>query len=423
MQNELDLERTRYFMPYIRRFLFPEAEPSKASASACKRYQLDFERTGLPREGTLSGFDNQDGHPFQAPFEFKRIELMLFGYNIGFLVIELKCLSEMTTFADQMILAGLFRMLAPYVVGQKLPVLTLDGKSLNVPQLVSNLLSEAGGRTPGVLATTPAQVAEFPVSLFYDDRMMTYCFSCLSGKLPTSDLIQLDRGMRKQTIIPFDDDSVQKSQIAREQGDEQWLQCRWQGFTKEGGVLVAFDNEEFNRIHLPNYFTTYYFDVFIFATLQRAALLNLNERLSDIPNLTEDTWSSRKVLRKLRHDILLFRNQCCFSQVTLRERGLQLWRKWMSAYDNETLMTEVDHQSKELESYFQSVSRERMEWVARIGGFLAAVVPGILGMNVVLGDEPWVTNLKVILISTVSVACGIFALYILVRKPSAEHRT
>lgn len=51
MSVESDAERTRYLVPYIRRFLFPEADPQRSPATACQRFELDFTIAGVERSG------------------------------------------------------------------------------------------------------------------------------------------------------------------------------------------------------------------------------------------------------------------------------------------------------------------------------------------------------------------------------------
>ena len=100
-----------------------------------------------------------------------------------------------------------------------------------------------------------------------------------------------------------------------------------------------------------------------------------DKRLADIQALTRGSGASRRLLRRVRRDLLLFKNQCWFSQITNRERGLVLWKKWQKVFETRTLLREVNEQSEELNNYLQARYRERMEWLVRIGSFLAAAIP------------------------------------------------
>ena len=86
--------------------------------------------------------------------------------------------------------------------------------------------------------------------------------------------------------------------------------ARWEGFSKDGGSLVVFNTDAYHERYAGVYQGTYYFDVFLLAALQRVTLLTLFERLADIQALTRGGGASRRRLRRVRRDLLLFKNQC-----------------------------------------------------------------------------------------------------------------
>ncbi len=180
--------------------------------------------------------------------------------------------------------------------------------------------------------------------------------------------------------------------------------------------MLPFDVEEFNRVFLGQYHSSYYFDIFLLASLQRTALLLLFERLSDIRSLTALSWESQKTLRRLRKSVLLFKNQSWFSQITHRERGLVLWRRWQSVFEVEKLMREVNDQSTELNTYLQDRARQQIEWGVRIGGFLATSLPAIFGLRVFLGNAPWVDSLRWVLALMVLLGATVFGWFVLFRE-------
>jgi hypothetical protein len=146
-------------------------------------------------------------------------------------------------------------------------------------------------------------------------------------------------------------------------------------------------------------------------------LLALFDRFSDIRRLITGSGASRELLRRVRRDLLLFKNQCWFSQITNRERGLVLWKKWQKVFETRTLLKEVNEQSEELNAYLQARHRERMEWLVRIGSFLAAAVPIIFGLDQVLGQQGWVSSLRWWLFAALAVGAALFAYLVVFRQP------
>lgn len=435
-----DVERTEYFLPYIRRFLFPSLygkpdvpAPRAAKEPTCTHYEFDLTRLGpADREGlplTLRCHDSRKRLDFEYPLLLENAQLILFSYRVGFLVLRFRCADPEATFFDQMNAAVYLRTIAPLYRGFAMPTLSPSplvpsgekggpegAAGFHIPQLLPFLLAEFGGRS---LPTAPAELpaaGPLPVKPIYDDRMMAYTFSCLDKETCLTDPERCQGLLQQATVVDFEEQPSGPRGKQLEAGPEAWLRTRWQGFSKEGGSLVVFDTDRFHERFLGVYHATYYFDIFLLATLQRVTLLNLFERLSDIPTLTTGSLKSGKLLRRVRLDLLLFKNQCWFSQITNRERGLQLWKKWQEILENRTLLEEVNEQSEELDNYLRSRMRERAEWLVRLGGFLAAAVPAIFGLETFLGREEWVRNLRWGLLSALVVGTGVFAYFVFFRK-------
>jgi hypothetical protein len=138
-------------------------------------------------------------------------------------------------------------------------------------------------------------------------------------------------------------------------------------------------------------------------------LITLFDRLSDIGSLTTGGRESHRLLRKVRYDLLRFTNQCCFSQITNREKGQELARRWQDVFENRTLMAEVHEQSDQLDSYLRNRATQQVETLVRLGGFVATAVPAVLGLNVLFGDRPWVDNVKWGLLIALVTGTGLFA--------------
>lgn len=416
-----DIERTEYFLPYARRFLFPslyEATLEKTQEPSCQHFRFDLSCLGQGAEQslpfTLQCQDDRKKHTFSFPMKLHEIRLSVFNYHVGFLVMRIENTDTRSTFFDQMNAAMYFRLIAPLYPKFSMPQFVFNQETWEMSQLLPFLLAEFSKNktipsSPSLLPTEKHKHKWLPVKPFYDDRMMVYTYSCIQSQTTLSEIESNQQLLNKYTLINYNPDMQEfSSPVARDTKElKDWNQLRWWGFSKEGGSLAAFDSNRFHEKFLGTYFTTYYFDIFLLAAMQRITLLLLFERLSDIPSLT--TGDSDKIIRRLRKDLLLFKNQSWFSQLTNRERGLQLWRNWQNVLENRELLAEVNEQAQELETYLQSLSRERIDWIIRLGGFLATAVPAILGLPVLFGQAPWVRNAQWILLVVILVGTGAFA--------------
>jgi hypothetical protein len=96
-----DLERTEYFLPYVRRYLFPELEIWSAHhrdpdvEPSCVRYQFNLNHLGAAEGETLRfvlrGRDTRKDLSFDGAVELEAPELILFSEGVGFLVLSFQC--------------------------------------------------------------------------------------------------------------------------------------------------------------------------------------------------------------------------------------------------------------------------------------------------------------------------------------------
>jgi hypothetical protein len=71
-----------------------------------------------------------------------------------------------------------------------------------------------------------------------------------------------------------------------------------------------------------------------------------------------------------------------------------LWKRWQQTLETHTLFQEVNDQSAELDAYLQARYRERMERLVRLGGFLAAAVPLVWGLDNLFEKAEWARVLR-----------------------------
>ncbi len=434
-----DVDRTEYFLPYIRRFLFPslfESSQDGPELQTCRHYEFPLELLGGNSDGVryqVGCWDTIRDLNQTFPVNLDRIELTVFSYRVGFLVLRFRCCDEEDTFFDQMKLAHALRFIRKPHDDFALPILSpqpttadhsAQSTTYDMPRLVSWLLDEfrrdtrPSANTPTDQPTGgPSLHSRLPVRLVYDDRLLVYTFSCLDK---TSCLDEPDTNrtlLARHVVVRFDDETqaTGRARTPDRPGDD-WRRKRWESYSKDGGCLVVFDTDEYHRTAIGGYWETYYFDVFLLAALQRVTLLSLFERMADIRSLTGSSHESRVQLRNIRYDLLVFKNQCCFSQITNRERGLTLWRKWQNVFETESLLSEVNEQSEQLDGFLEIRSRDKNERLLRLAGIVTTITPAIFGLEVVFGEEPWLAGVKWALLIALFFGVGLSALMILNRE-------
>ncbi len=413
-----DLERTGYFLPYIRQFLFPSLYGAEHQGEVPSAY-FDYDLANLnpdtspePVDLEFEGMHSRSELPIRASIQLTRVSVHLFSVGAGFLMLRFRSRPG-STFFDQMGVLGHLRLISPLYLGYEMPTLRMGAQRFTTPQLVNFLLGVLH-REPHT-ASRPAEIPAdqpLPVRLIYDDRMMVYSFSCIEAESALADGIKVDRFFRRETPLPVRSPRPSEASLAK----RAWLYDRWEGYSKDGAIQIAFDKDDFNRKFLGLYGETYYFDIFVLACLQRIVLLLMFENLSDIPALTQQGARSRRKVQAIQRDLLRFKNQCWFSQITNRERGLELWKRWQEVFESQTLLDEVNEQSSELEHFLQSQTRERVEWIMRVGAFLAATIPIVLALDQLLGDAPWVVAAKTWGLLALVAGSGVFGLFMLARK-------
>jgi hypothetical protein len=421
-----DVDRTEYFLPYIRRFLFPSLFADKAAGDereqpkpTCWHFVFDLARLGPAGKGglplTLRGHDRRKNMDVEHPLLLESIDLIVFCYRVAFLVFRFRGTEPGVTYFDQMEALAYLRTIAPLYRDFEMPELVTAGTRYRMQTLLPYLLAEfAPGPVPAVPAS-PTPNVPLPVKPTYDDRMMVYTFSCLDRDTVIPDVRQCQNLLERYAIVNFDPNDFSRPPGDGDTSPTAWMRARWQAFSKDGGMLLVFDTDRYHAQYLGVYHGTYYFDIFLLAALQRVTLLALFDRFANIQELITGSRASRKLLRRVRRDLLLFKNQCWFSQITNRERGLTLWKRWQKVFDTRTLLREVHEQSSELDTYLQARYRERIEWLVRIGSFLAAALPVVLGLERFLGQEKWIANLRWVLLAALAAGAAAFAYVVVFR--------
>lgn len=381
---ESDRLRTEYFLPHIIKFLFPTMYCSsteyeaigKQSASILQELSsLDFimkpEALEKYRKFHLSG----DAAEYDLSFE--NICLKVFNGGVGFLFFEISPDVEGLTLNDVITINQLLRPIRPLYQGS--PVATLIQKSRDRIVTVKNLLEELLNE----IYHSHVYSTHYNI---YMDRLLFYTYVCLNRHSLTDnrwiyqrlDLLEALRGLSH--YYPYQENT----HVISPQEEEAIYYSRHKssiyGFSKEGGVLLSMDRDPSGRIippnadaaYIPNYFSTYYLDIFLLALYQRISLINYCRKLSMIKSILSD----KNQIEHIRFEILKFTNTAWFTQITNAELGMGIWKHWFRLFDNDILYTEVKQGLDELDDFLENKRQSRFS--LKLGIVTALTIPPTL---------------------------------------------
>jgi hypothetical protein len=86
--------------------------------------------------------------------------------------------------------------------------------------------------------------------------------------------------------------------------------------------------------------------------------------------------------------------------------------KWQKTLEMRALFEEVNEQSAELDAYMQARYRERMDHSVRLGGFLAAAVPLVWGLDRFFEGAEWAKVLPWVVLALLLVGSAAAAWYL-----------
>ena len=389
--NEKEMRRIEYFLPYMQRFLFPathwgEKEKrlfrdkfyrkknkrgkrtgwfvrTRQAKRLCKDHVVRWRRDfgDMPLDFVLS---NGNGSQFSA--RWKKISLFLYSTGVGLLVMEVEKsgrsvdlrLSELALFNKTLNCLDkvLFGNLAPALVnGVPLRTLILD---TFLKPFVGRSILEADNYNLG------------KTFLHY------CCLACLDGTQyaePANDYYN--------NFALMQDDSDFKVL------DFKGTRC---GFTPKGiHILAVAEQKGWPGVSdFLRHWQTFYLDIYLHAFYQNLSLIKFSRELSGIDELLND----RRKLEQLQRLFLNFTNKTWFNLVTSAPFGQKLWKKWKDVMVLEELYKEVKLQLSEFNSYTEQVKKERFSRILNalsIVGTSLAITYGLFTSGILRLNESW----------------------------------
>ncbi len=344
-QQKNDESMYNFFLPYMRKFLFPtifwrdyEIKQFKkmkwknkvdlVSKLSCVEFEYDLQNIKM---GTM------DARRYgKIKFDISNIRLICFEPGICFIDIKAQIddSSEFIEFDKILDFNHNFRSLTPRAVNRIKNKNMMHGNNINriedIAIFINSLVSSYETKD---------------IEKIYYDKMFIYSYMCVHDWKKQSDFELLKNDFLKfQYVIDSANKSTYMSESKEIQDD---MYSRWEysmfGFSRESGVAFVSDEEKYNVTMLPYDFEKKYFYIMLLAFYQRLSLISFSQDL-----IKKD----KTKIKDLNEDLTRFTHFSWFSQITNSDYGTCMWKRWKKAFELDELYEEVH---KEYSEYYDSV--------------------------------------------------------------------
>ena len=401
-----DEKMYNFFLPYMRKFLFPTVYWSDKYKKKFKQYDIDLKSTVLKHsscntfEYDLNYLKNKILNKRRADiidFDVTEIKLICFEPGICFFDIKAEIDEEEEIIDIENIIDfnSIFREITPdncNVKNTNISVRSLD----NINDIAIFIKSTIAGFESDNLENK------------YYDKLFTYTYVCLD-KLSWSRPEDVNKIKNSFFKLQYNMDTKNTSLLNSEYDRiNENLYSKWQyslfGFSRESGLIMASEVEKYNITYMPHTFEKNYFYMLLLAIYQRISLINLSQEL-----ISGDKTKANKLQGKLTR----FTQITWFSQITNSENGMDIWKKWKDAFELENLYEEVHRQCNE---YYNMVSASVQDRISAILFIISIASVVLAGMQIVVPMLNIENELVELLVITLVIAiCSIYPAYRILR--------
>lgn len=354
MNESDDLDTHSYFLPYVKKFLFPTLYWSSnyrqqfKNMSHNKKLNKISKLTSIKFEYKIDESEQNNYKFSKSDINFKilKIELICFELGICFLVFKTELdKADFIYSSDILDFNYKFRTINPrYLKKKKSQGIFLMNEEFNDVEDLSSFIAH--------LLYGYEDVEKENI---YFDRLFTYSYMCLD-KDEWNEEKGLDRIINEfykyQYVLPGDFDATFDADFKgiKENSYRRWKYSMY-GFSRESGVVLASQIELFNRNKLPIHYETMYFYIFLLAFYQRIALILFSQELMS---------SGKNKIDNLKQRFTKFTHFCWFSQITNSEQGMDIWKKWQKSFELISLFDEVQKEYSEFYDYTVARGQEKI---------------------------------------------------------------
>ena len=400
---ETDKESYDFFLPYMKRFLFPtlfwnlDYEKQFKAMSLSKKvynisklscitfdYQLSSIKTGSVELGRRFGEIN---------FDISSIRLIVFKGGICFLDIktEIEEPREYIDFNKLLDFNNSFRKLTPRGIGSLSKLTKMKARNIdkieNIAIFIKSIIS--GFETKDI-------------EKMYYDKMFTYSYACVDDWKKENDFDTMKNDFLKFQYVM----SSKSSAIFNKNCTTLYenMYSRWQysmfGFSKESGVVLVSEREKYNITKMPYNFEKKYLYMLLLALYQRITLMNFSQDLAK---------KDKSMARSLTNRFTKFTHFSWFSEITNSENGMEIWENWVKAFKLKELFDEVHKEYIEYYDFVKSTGQERFNLVIMLTYVVNIAFSGIsLFANLFNFREHWLAPVILALMVTAMSSYPIF---------------
>lgn len=351
-----DEESYDFFLPYMRKFLFPtlfwnvnEIKKFKKSGSFRKSLSLSklsciTLKYNLSRikKGIITDIQGKN-----INFDISDIRLICFEPGICFFDIKTQIdeKDELIDFDKVLDFNHYFREYTPHLRKSSIDAKIVENiKSINIPKFIKDITSNYEIKS---------------LDKKYYDKMFTYSYVCVDGWEKDSDFDKMKNDFYKFQYVMHSQSSAIFNKECDKLADNAY--SRWQysmfGFSKESGVVFVSDKEKYNITRMPYNFEKRYLYMVLIALYQRISLINFSQDL-----MKQD----KTLIKKLKKNLTRFTNSSWFGQITNSEHGMDIWESWQKAFGLHELYDEVHKEYLEYYDFVVSNGQSRISSILMI---------------------------------------------------------
>lgn len=415
------LDNTYFFLPYIRKLIFPETNLlSKEAGEKYSNWVNQIKNIGnkqlheinglLPprsilhltlKKESISQFQNftfVDKEKNQISADILWIDSVIFPTGIGFLLFKTQLAEDFRSINNLIELNQSFRNVHPFNIHQTLPKFKFNDdkkRELTVKQLINTLLNGFVSEKENYTESEAGQV--------YGEKCQIFSFVGINND--NSNLENLDCGefSSPEDLLLYElgtctnlYDSVCKTQWRpskkqlKEINDNNIIsnwEC-WSGISlRDSVVFLARTKGNFNQFSLPFIVEDDYLPLYLYSLYQKYQLYLFSDKLMQ---KGLDLQKSLREMRSLTNHIFTFRNRYWFNEVTRKPLGNEIYKRFkyglgiFEAYDS------VNEEVADLKGFYEEKQNRRIQNVITVLTFvfvpLSAVI-GMWGMNFIKPDD------------------------------------